>query len=72
MCGRLASSRVFSFPLHCFRVLVLVVSLSAGGVRLDRQHFFVNHRPVDLPKISRVVNEVYRYAPLDCGVATTL
>jgi DNA mismatch repair protein PMS2 len=27
----------------------------------DRQHFFVNGRPVELPKIERAINDVYRY-----------
>lgn len=27
---------------------------------VDRQHFFVNNRPVDMPKLSRAINEVYR------------
>lgn len=28
----------------------------------DRQYFFVNGRPVDMPKVSKIVNELYRCA----------
>ena len=33
---------------------------------VDRQYWFINKRPVDLPKFSRVINEVYRSDLLSC------
>ncbi|KAL5136555.1 DNA mismatch repair protein PMS1 [Glycine soja] len=33
-----------------------------GRNLVDRQYFFVNGRPVDMPKVSKVVNELYRGA----------
>lgn len=34
----------------------------SGRYLTDRQYFFVNGRPVDMPKVSKLVNELYRSA----------
>ena len=36
--------------------------LKAGNGRsgLDRQFFYLNKRPVDLPRIAKCINEIYR------------
>jgi len=34
----------------------------------DRQFFYINGRPVDLPKVSKVLNELYRtFCPAGIG-----
>ena len=36
----------------------------------DRQFFYINGRPVDLPKVSKLLNELYRtFCPNQCPVA---
>ena len=34
--------------------------MGSGRAATDRQFFFLNGRPVDLPKFARVLNETYR------------
>ncbi len=35
-----------------------------GRASADRQHFYINRRPCDLPKLARIVNDTYRYVPV--------
>ncbi|WOL12195.1 DNA mismatch repair protein PMS1 isoform X1 [Canna indica] len=34
----------------------------SGRTLGDRQYFFINGRPVDMPKVSKLVNELFRYS----------
>lgn len=39
---------------------LLIGDDKCGRSAPDRQYFYINSRPVDLPKLAKMVNEVYR------------
>ncbi|CAI7746171.1 unnamed protein product [Closterium sp. NIES-54] len=49
-------------PASCCRVIGFLSRPGAGSGRSagDRQFFFLNGRPVDLPRLSKLLNELYR------------
>jgi DNA mismatch repair ATPase MutL len=40
--------------------MVTFISEGVGRSDSDRQYVFVNSRPVDIPRINRVMNEMWR------------
>ncbi|CAI5532442.1 unnamed protein product [Closterium sp. Naga37s-1] len=57
-----AATAPATLPASCCRVTGFISRPGAGSGRSagDRQFFFLNGRPVDLPRLSKLLNELYR------------
>ena len=44
--------------------------MGSGRAATDRQFFFVNGRPVDVPKFAKVLNETYRSLSSPAGASS--
>lgn len=49
-----------SFSTTEFNLKGMISKLDSGRSSSDRQFFYLNKRPVDLPKLCRAINEVYK------------
>lgn len=45
---------------NSIKISGFISNLESGRSHGDRQYFYVNHRPCDLPKLTKVINDTYR------------
>ena len=59
-CGELGlESQLDSDPVFCLTGFVSRCDHGTGRSANDRQYIYINKRPCDMPKLTRLVNEVY-------------